>query len=368
MNKFVLLIDGNWLLMSRVSVMFDKFAKVLPQQDIVRSKEQLKDLICQSIYTILHKYNGLIDDIVFVKDGGSWRKHVERPDIIKDVDYKGTRTKDETIDFASIFGVLDELVDEMYDNGYNVAKECGVEGDDWIAAYTRYFFSQGISTLIWSTDRDLQQLIRASKDRQCFVAWTDGTKKIAVPTVYNDRNDIMEVLLNFDTKSILFDNLYQRAVEHHMDVQYIDGESVVTEKIICGDTSDNIKSVCILHRGGKNYGVSKNDYKKICGECGITTVDELFEKKDDVVRAIRGIKRLAGTDYTDTDIEECMEYNRKMVQLNEENLDNNIREIINKHIIIYKHKGIDEVMSDYHALTGGGGNKNIIEDLINSII
>jgi hypothetical protein len=71
-SKLTLLIDGNWLFMSRLSVLMNKCI------DDLELIQEVKILIIKSIKIVLHKFPN-IDNIIFCADGGSWRNNIELP-------------------------------------------------------------------------------------------------------------------------------------------------------------------------------------------------------------------------------------------------------------------------------------------------
>ena len=66
-SKLTLIIDGNWLLISRMSNMIGKFAN---EKDMML---ETKLLMIKSINVVLRTFP-MVDNIMFVSDGGSWRK------------------------------------------------------------------------------------------------------------------------------------------------------------------------------------------------------------------------------------------------------------------------------------------------------
>ena len=76
--NLTLLIDGNWLAISRMSIFANQFKKSNP--DIIKSSaaEDFKILLARSISAILNRFID-IDNIILISDGGSWRKSVTIP-------------------------------------------------------------------------------------------------------------------------------------------------------------------------------------------------------------------------------------------------------------------------------------------------
>ena len=104
-SKLTLIIDGNWLLISRMSNMIGKFAT---EKDMML---ETKLLMIKSINKVLRLFPK-IDNIIFVADGGSWRTSEKIPDCLKiDAEnelipspiYKGTREQDKNLNWEVIF-------------------------------------------------------------------------------------------------------------------------------------------------------------------------------------------------------------------------------------------------------------------------
>ena len=81
-NKCTLIIDGNWLLLSRFSVIGRGFEQDMPEQAKEHAKNELHELMAKSISIVLNRFS-IIDNIVLVTDGGSWRKQLPIPKAIE---------------------------------------------------------------------------------------------------------------------------------------------------------------------------------------------------------------------------------------------------------------------------------------------
>ena len=109
-NKLTLIIDGNWLLMSRLAVIKQRY------NDIDELIDGAIGIMIKSIKIVLKTFND-IDSIVMVVDGGSWRKHIGIENIsenlkkisnIDSIGYKETRVHDDSLDWDYIFSRFDE--------------------------------------------------------------------------------------------------------------------------------------------------------------------------------------------------------------------------------------------------------------------
>ena len=65
-SKLTLIVDGNWLLMSRLAVISGRYP------DTNELNRELKLLMIRSVNLVLRAFP-VIDNIIFVADGGSWR-------------------------------------------------------------------------------------------------------------------------------------------------------------------------------------------------------------------------------------------------------------------------------------------------------
>ena len=149
-----LLIDGNWLLMSRLFAVRSYFNVQNDDEEKQKGTAELEDLLCRSINLIINRYDGIVNNIVFVADGGSWRKDVEKPKFFDEV-YKGNRIKDAEIDWTYVYQALEDILEMANSLGITACKAYGVEGDDWIQHWSRKLNNKGINCIIWSSDADL---------------------------------------------------------------------------------------------------------------------------------------------------------------------------------------------------------------------
>ena len=77
-SKLTLLVDGNWLLMSRMSVISAKY------DDTKEMCQDLKILMMKSMNVVLRTFPQ-IDNIIFIADCGSWRNNIQVPSFINEI-------------------------------------------------------------------------------------------------------------------------------------------------------------------------------------------------------------------------------------------------------------------------------------------
>ena len=141
------------------------------------AKKELHELMAKSISVVLNRFP-VIDNIILVTDGGSWRKQLPVPEVIENVTYKGNRTTAKELDWKYIYGALTELSEQCKNLGVTVSNHSSIEGDDWIWYWSRRLNAEGTSCIIWSSDNDLKQLVQTDNNTLAFTAW------------YNDRNGV----------------------------------------------------------------------------------------------------------------------------------------------------------------------------------
>lgn len=355
-NKCTLLIDANWLLLSRFSVIGNGFEMDMPDIAKEHSQHELHELMAKSITIVLNRFP-IIDNVVIVSDGGSWRKQLPVPTQLQETTYKGNRAPAKELDWKYIYGALSDLSDSCKALGMTVSNHSAIEGDDWIWYWTRRLNAEGISTIIWSSDNDLKQLIQVD-DTLAFTAW------------YNDKNGVWfdkSLDENFEDeleffmqpvrlKSPLLENLRQ----HSRSVSYMKPDDIVMEKIICGDAGDNIKSVAKIVLGSKTYKVSIKMWNDIKSSLNITCLDEFFESKYDIADAITAIKKFNG--YNIDNIVEMIDYNIKLVWLNEAVIPETIVMYMNQ--LEYNVADVNYIKSNYRTLCK---KNSAIEDIFESI-
>ena len=89
---YTLLIDGhNFMFRTMYVFPSKKNEKMLSTEE---SQKLFVSKLEQNLNAVLRDLENIVDRCVFIMDSASWRKTIE-----SDVDYKGTRHQDETIDF-----------------------------------------------------------------------------------------------------------------------------------------------------------------------------------------------------------------------------------------------------------------------------
>ena len=295
-SKLTLLIDGNWLLMSRLSVLQNRYVSD------EKLCENLKLLMIRSINIVLKQFNE-IDNIIFVSDGGSWRNKIPIPSFLNE-EYKGNRTKSDDINWDLVFENYEDFLHKLTSSGITVCKELNLEGDDWMWYWSEKLNSEGTNCIIWSRDKDLTQLVKIDKNCCFTVCWTKDT---GVITVHRDEED-MDFFFN-ETYS-LNEKIYHSIIDKAKEFKEINPKQIVLDKIIRGDAGDNVFPIIVKKtKTDKVFRVSQkdidldldyNDYEEYEG-----WIIELLNKKSYKDKVDKSLENII----------EHFEYNRKLVSL-----------------------------------------------------
>jgi 5'-3' exonuclease len=356
-NKCTLIIDGNWLLLSRFSVIGRGFEHDMPEQAKEHARNELHELMAKSISIVLNRFS-IIDNIVLVTDGGSWRKQLPIPKAIENITYKGNRTTAKELDWKYIYGSLTDLTECCKELGVTVANHSSIEGDDWVWYWSRRLNAEGTSCIIWSSDNDLKQLVQTDASTMAFTAWYNDKNGIWLESSMNDEivDELDFFMSPIKVKSPILENLVQLS----KSTSYINPDDIVMEKIICGDAGDNIKSIAKVASGNKTYKVSVKMWNEIKQSLNIKSLSDFFNYKNNIISAITGFKKFVNCDTAD--ISEMFDYNIKLVWLNESIIPETI--IIYMNQLEYNITDINYIRSNFRTMCK---KNNSIEDIFESI-
>lgn len=264
-NKLTLVVDGNWLLMSRYFMKRDTFRMDLPDSVKENSSYQLADLMAQSISVVLRQFHGSITNIIFVSDNRSWRKDYPMPSCIETTDtYKGTRKNDETYDWKYIYKSISILSNNLKSIGVTTSNVYGVEGDDWCWWWSRKLNSEGTNVILWTSDEDVKQLIQEDEDTGAFTAWYERSKGLVLnssmkPKKFDDEDD---ELGSFMTPIMPINNII-KSLSKTTFVSYVNPINIINKKIYIGDQGDNILPIFTYSKKSKTYKATQKDWSKL---------------------------------------------------------------------------------------------------------
>lgn len=266
MKRFTLIIDGHNFFFRSLWSCFkqNSTTKILSTQKDIDSYEKKMML---DFCSIVKSVSPIVNDIVFIKDSHSWRK-----DLLLEHEYKGNRKRtQENIDMFGFGVAVNNFTDTLVNFGIKVSQAERSEGDDLIYAWSNYLFESGKSSLILSTDKDLNQLIKCVNDVH-IIQYSPVSNKLYVS---KESNDIINNIREHKDVRVenLFEELFTISIENDpfekfvngTDVEEVYAEEIRFTKIIGGDISDNIYPVYFKQGDGtnKSKGLGPKTVKKI---------------------------------------------------------------------------------------------------------
>lgn len=360
-NKCTLCCDYNWLIISRFSVINKGFDKSLPAEALEAAKEELKDMLAKSINVILNRFP-IIDNIVLMADGGSWRKQLPIPKQLEDITYKGNRKSDVELDWNYIWGASSEVLENCKKEGITVSQHNGIEGDDWAWYWSRRLNSEGTNVIIWSSDCDLKQLVQVDKTG-AFTVWYNDKNGMWIPKELEPKTETD--VLDFFMQPVYYNPTLESLKSNAKgSINYIDPNTIVLGKVICGDAGDNIKSVVRYVKNGRTYRFSEKDWGSVCKSLNINTVQEMINNKSSIADAVCKHKKLKSYDIKSSDVLEMIDYNIKLVWLNEAIIPETA--ILAMNNIKYKDYDLSYIRANYKIICGNKDENEII-NIFNSI-
>lgn len=349
-SKLTLIVDGNWLLMSRLAVMNGRYPNM---NELLR---ELKLLMVRSTNLVLKTFP-MIDNIIFVADGGSWRNNIEEiPVFLKNegIEYKGNRTHSLDIDWDAVFTDYEQFLELLSKNNINVCRERGIEGDDWCCWWSEYLNNEGTNVIIWSKDKDLTQLVKTDNNGCFTVCWN---KENGVTCFKKDEDEFNFLFNNAFSEN---DKIFRSICSKSIDIIYINPNSVVVDKIIRGDAGDNILPIVIKKpqssTSTRMYRVTPKD---IDYSLDVFNEDDVRLYINNLCESKSYKNRLY--DRTVDEIIEHFIYNRKLVVLNTKNYPANVLEILSNYITYQCNKDLSNVEYSIAA------NKLGLSDVLDSI-
>lgn len=310
LGNHTLLIDGNYFIHSRLFVLPRPKSGPLLGDD--NSKGQFIRKLSIDFASEVRKMAPFVNQIVFAVDSKSWRK-----DLFPEAQYKGTRTQDSSVDWTAVYEVYEEFRNILAKKGVIVNQVKGAEADDILFAWSTYLNTQGKNCIIWTGDRDMIQLVDYSKATDGYSLWYYNTKRKLI--AFEGFNDVIasdnsidisneDLLFNMDSPSHENDRVKGQMIEwikkNSIEIEEINCDRFVFQKILMGDKSDNIKSVVTYQKPmktGKNRTYSITDkqaqgiLEQYIKEEGEFVIDHMFNKTQ-VDKIVNLIYRVVGHD------------------------------------------------------------------------
>lgn len=349
--------------MSRLFAVKEYFNVNNDHQEKTKGMVELEDLICRSINLIINRFDGIVNNIVLVADGGSWRKSVVKPTFFDEV-YKGNRVKDSEVDWTYVYQALEDVLQKASELGITSCKAPQVEGDDWIYYWSRTLNQKGINCIIWSSDADLKQLVQVQNG--VFTAWLNETQKGGLPglVLHKDLDDSalddIDMFMQIDRSNKTLDDICALV----KTVTYIDPADIIEEKIICGDRGDNIKSIIRIEKGKKVYRISEAEWQKTKSHLEINTLDDFIKRGGEICKTLSKSNKYTKYNLVLDNILQMFDYNMILVWLNERVIPKHIIERMSQ--VEYKKFDLSYIKSNYKMLCKLDKQEQSIEDIFDS--
>lgn len=360
-SKLTLIIDGNWLLMSRISVISNGW-----NGNTYSMMQKLKQMMCKSINVMIRQIPE-IDNIIFVSDGGSWRKQIEQPKIVREyhTDYKGQREKSGSIDWTIVFKEYSDFVNQLNEySNVTVSHAPMVEGDDWCWWWSNALNDDMTNVIIWSADRDLTQLVKTDSNTGVFTItiYTRGKNTILTKQsneVLENDYDIVKMFGNaYWPKNVkMLSNIEQIA----SDIKCINPNNVILDKIFRGDVSDNIfPSIKRKTKSGKEFRLNEKFVDEFNGN--VKNDSDIKEFISYIYNKKQYKNKMS---YTETDAIEHTMYNRQLVMMDEKYYPTEILNTIKEGASKYN-KTKDISVTEQHIIANTS-HGNEMEDFLNNV-
>lgn len=347
-NKTTLIIDGNWLLMSRLGVMMGQFSRSLPPEHLEQAKNEMVDFVAQSINKVISYWGKNIDNIMMVQDGGSWRKTIAKPSLYTE-EYKGNRTHDEELAWDYIWDALKHICQNFKTNKISCIQDKNIEGDDWCWYWSKYLNRMGTNTIIWTSDADLKQLVQKDPVTGAWTVWFNDRSGLVVNEAFN-RSD-MDILLNFDATDPFIDEVIGRV----QNSTFINPVDIVMQKVICGDSGDNIKALVRAEhktKTGKTITnrVSEKEWLRVKQDLGIRSIEDFRNNAEAIIRELLRIPRFEKCKDSIPDLMDMFNYNMALVYLDKSEIPTEFQKRMNSHKEEYLVTDMDFLRNNYKVL------------------
>lgn len=322
-NRCTLIVDGNWLLMSRAIQMTPYLTEGRP--DIDTHVGHLLSTMHRSLVSTCHTLTP-VDNVLIVADARSWRKDVPDP-ITGQCTYKDNRRRQQdalALDWTKIYSAFDTFCTQCGSALHIPVVRCaGAEGDDQIYFWTRALTARGTSCVIWSSDRDLQQLVHTDTEHYSFTVWYEQKAGLVCSDTLAPPTDLLSTMLGPVglRESQLFTELLARVGKK---VTYINPVNIVLAKMLAGDKSDHVEPVFTWETTNRHCGIGPKDAEKLIDLCGSPSSPAGMDPHV-LYSALNSVKKFASRHPAYEDIAARLDYNRKMVWLDESQIPESIR-------------------------------------------
>lgn len=255
MNELTIIVDTDYLAYKNLHIAkgFDK-NKYHENNKFFDNPDDMPTFITRMVTDLSYSLNSFkgYKRVICVKDSKSWRKGINIPN---GSIYKDNRTKSDDINWSVFYESVNEFLDILEENGIIISRIDNAEGDDLIYLWSNYILNkeEPDNVLILSADSDLSQIVDFNDDVYCVLYDTrqknntliakNGFNKWLYEKLEEEQEidifnvDIFEKITHKNGVDLIKENLKK------LDLHEVNPKEVILNKIICGDSGDNIPSI-----------------------------------------------------------------------------------------------------------------------------
>jgi 5'-3' exonuclease len=342
MAKITLLIDGNYFLFRSFYVLPKTSGKSL---DTKKEMDIFVRKLAIDFTSEMRKFRNIVDQVVFTVDSKSWRK-----DFYPEAEYKANRSEDSNVNWENFHKVSEEFKSILKKKGVILHKVNGAEGDDLVFAWSVNSNLRGKSTIVFSGDKDLIQLVNKNTSTDSFTLWyANANKRLVtyegfVDWLKSEDTQVMDIFnmqKSINGDSFLKTQLKQIIKESKLEVEEVNAGDFGFKKVLTGDAGDNVKPVYYYTDINKNgqkrtYGVSEKkaetvllEFQKKYGKFKVEFLyDESYQKH--ICNVL--IKTMSATRMTYEQIHRNLQDNTSLVILHQKSIPEPIYNQLFEHV------------------------------------
>ena len=379
MNRYTLIVDGNYFL--HKTLFISGKIKRKGSLNFIDEPEKDSDLLANKLATDfayeVRRFSPILDGIVYCIDSSSWRKDyyptTNALDIASSATYKGTRKKDNTINWKAIYDLHDKFANALKTLGVTVSRVDGAEADDLIFSWSSYLNMNNRNALIFSGDNDLIQLVCNNE--------ANGTNTL----YYNKFAKTMYTFENFEnwlsTSDVQSVDIFNQPLDltsntklgltnvlRGIKIKEMNTLEFVFKKILTGDSGDNVSPLYQFKKTDKSgkirvFNITDNKAIKILNE---------YEKDNGSINET--------TFFSPNSISEVCSITKQQLKINDRTLDHLIEKYEANRNLMYLHNGalppsimnamLESIESSNHASIHNLTNinkENIVKPIVNDL-
>ena len=242
-----LLVDVSYIAKKNVWIRSTGEAYLSMRED----REDMIQSLMMSIDAIYRHYN-LVDRIILCFDSikKSWRFNLDYQDLYKSNRHRKSSNRYDAVGYRKM---MTEFHEWCLSHGYCSMMYDGAEGDDLLYIASNLLYNNGLSSVICTADKDMQQLIRNEGEAYICIFNNDAAKTqthYVEELKYKTTKTTFENFFDIDREARNKSIIYDRCVT-------IDPQQSLFIKVLAGDKSDCIPSCYSYQKGKQTVGFTE---------------------------------------------------------------------------------------------------------------